>query len=120
MLEQLPDGSWQGKYLYYLDKGKLNKGALTNKFEVRNRKNNGLIGFIKWYPMWRKYCFVPLNCILDDGCMVEIAEFTKGRTDKHLESSRKKKIGVRIPFIQQPLRFPKETVPFSQVGHEYD
>jgi hypothetical protein len=52
--------------------------------------------------------------------MVEIAEFTKGRTDKHLESSRKKKIGVRIPFIQQPLRFPKETVPFSQVGHEYD
>ena len=68
---------------------------------------NGLLGFVKWYPMWRKYCFVPLNCILDDGCLIEIAEFLKERTDKHKEL-KPRKTGVRIAFIQQPLRFPKE------------
>jgi hypothetical protein len=109
MINQTDDTSWQGKYLYYLDKGKLNVGALTNKFEIRNRKNNGLLGFVKWYPMWRKYCFVPLNCILDDGCLVEIAEFLKERTKKHMEL-KPRKTGVRISFIQQPLRFPKEVI----------
>jgi hypothetical protein len=83
MIEVIDLKHCRGKYLLYKDVGKVKVGALTHKFEVTQRMNGALIGFVKWYPMWRKYCFYPLDCILDPSCLEEIDPYSRAQTEKH-------------------------------------
>jgi hypothetical protein len=53
---------------------------------VRTRKTDIAIGFIKWYPSWRHYCFFPLpDTVYSDRCLIAIWMFMQ-----KLEKERKK------------------------------
>lgn len=50
--------------------------GLTKVVTVISAPQSGLIlGYIKWFGAWRKYCFYPNdNAIFDVGCLGEIVE----------------------------------------------
>ncbi len=47
-------------------------------FHVTNSEHGGLVGEIKWYTPWRRYCFFSLAyqayCVLDEGGLAEITQ----------------------------------------------
>ncbi len=48
----------------------------TKRWLVSNLKGDSLLGVVKWYAPWRRYCFFPLtDTLFDYGCMSEIATF---------------------------------------------
>jgi hypothetical protein len=48
-------------------------GDRTNKYQVVSKNNNILLGDIKWYGPWRKYCFFPSNdTIFETQCLSDI------------------------------------------------
>lgn len=110
MLKQLSDGWTQGLHILYHDEGKVSPGSITNKFAVTDREKGTLLGYIKWYVLWRKYVFHPLNCILDSVCLHELAEFCELNSTEHRkrwEANRPKEY-KRNRFLQKKLEFPKE------------
>lgn len=60
----------------------------TSRFEVRARSNSAIIGWIYWYPAWRKYIFHP-NGLFDEGCLREIADFVEKQTIEHRNTGGK-------------------------------
>jgi hypothetical protein len=62
------------KYLSFIEKPTATK---TKVFEVRNKYFYELLGHVKWYAPWRKYCFVTSpGIIYDSGCLADILDFT--------------------------------------------
>lgn len=58
------------KFVEFEDTGK------TKKFEIKTIAADNILGQIKWYGAWRKYCFYPLGgTIFDVNCMNEIISF---------------------------------------------
>ena len=54
----------------------------TKVYEVYNTRYGALLGVVKWYGPWRRYCFWPqANCIFSAGCMEDVAQFINNRTD---------------------------------------
>lgn len=91
MLKEL-DGGWtEGTFLMFHDEGLVNEKAVTKKFSVYGKGGNAFLGYIKWFPAWRKYCFNSTEAILDYTCMIEIAEFLKIKTDRHRQEQGWKK-----------------------------
>lgn len=80
MLTDLGNGYTKGEYMIYRDVGKLNPKGKTRVFEIQNKNSGALLGHIKWYTYWRKYCFFPINSILDDECMLELVAFCRAKT----------------------------------------
>jgi len=61
----------------------------TNVWQVINKKRNTIIGVIKWYGGFRKYCFFPeSDMIFDWGCLRVIADFCKEKTEDHLYNNK--------------------------------
>jgi hypothetical protein len=57
-----------------------------NFWIVKTIKTDEALGFIKYYPAWRHYCFFPMeNTVFSDRCMIAIARFIQ-----KLEKERKK------------------------------
>ena len=81
-LVDMGSGFFQGEFLYYHDVGPVAPGSKTRKFEVCHRFKGTLLGHIKWFAIWKQYCFYPLNCILDKTCMREISDFCEQETLK--------------------------------------
>ena len=49
----------------------------TKRWEV-NTKKDILLGYIKWYSPWRKYCFFPIpGTVYAFSCLGDISEFIK-------------------------------------------
>lgn len=88
MLVRIDDREVQGHFLSFEDKGLVAKGAKTRRFAVINRFNHILIGYVKFYAQWRQYCFHPLNCVLHDKCMREVADFCTETTSAHREKRK--------------------------------
>lgn len=56
----------------------------TKEWWVTPKDKSGLLGKIKWFGRWRKYCFFPEpDCVFEEICLGEIAEFIKARTREH-------------------------------------
>jgi hypothetical protein len=54
----------------------------TNVYECYNTRHGALLGVVKWYGPWRRYCFWPQpNCIFSAECMDDVAQFINNRTD---------------------------------------
>ena len=54
----------------------------TSIYAVRNIKSQSIIGWVKWYPNWRQYCFFPeLETIYSDGCLKDIIDFIRELND---------------------------------------
>lgn len=59
----------------------------TERWEVRNTGNIQL-GWISWYPSWRRYCFSPApGMILDHNCLRDIADKCESLTKAHKEET---------------------------------
>ena len=65
------------KYLFFEE---LKTDTKTKRFNVKNKLSNDLLGCIKWYAPWRKYCFFILSSdlIFDAYCLNDISDFING------------------------------------------
>lgn len=84
MIERLEIDWWKSSHLYFHDDGPVSKGAKTRQFSVLSSSNKSLLGYVKWFSHWRKYCFYPLNSLFDDQCLEEVAQFMWEATDAHM------------------------------------
>jgi len=58
-----------------------NKGTITGKTSLWDvcSLDGCVIGRVKWYNSWRRYCFMPgEGTVFDAGCLREIAQFIEG------------------------------------------
>lgn len=83
MLKQTDNGWTQGEYINFSDEGRVNPTSKSHVFSVYSRGNNSLLGNIRWYSQWRRYCYFTIDCILDAKCLREIAEFCETKTEEH-------------------------------------
>ena len=54
-----------------------------------------LLGIVKWWAHWRRYCFFPERYMLFDcNCLWDIADFVAGQTtaQKEIQKQRKTKL----------------------------
>jgi len=57
------------------------QGKKTNKWLVITKENRSIIGTIKWYGAWRKYCFFPKDkTVWEEDCLRDIANFIENET----------------------------------------
>jgi len=49
----------------------------TKSFMVKNKMTGYLLGRVKWYALWRKYCFFVDygDLVFDTGCLADIQDF---------------------------------------------
>ena len=48
----------------------------TEVWECRNNSWNEVLGIIKWYPLWRQYCFFTNSEIIyAESCLNDISKF---------------------------------------------
>jgi hypothetical protein len=54
--------------------------AKTKVFEVRSKQFNALLGSVKWYGPWRRYClFIDKpGLVFDADCLADIQDFING------------------------------------------
>jgi hypothetical protein len=62
------------KRIFYSEK---NLKAKMKVFEVRNKLYNSLLGYVKWYVPWRRYCFFTdsSGLVFDASCLADIQDF---------------------------------------------
>jgi hypothetical protein len=66
----------------------------TSIWAVRNTTSKLIIGYIKWYPGWRQYCFFPNSeTVFSLGCLHDINEFIITATMLKNEDKCKKGYG---------------------------
>lgn len=90
----------RGQYLSFEDKGKVSKGAVTNKFAVFNRIDRSFIGWVKFKGQWRQYVFFPLNCILNRDCLREVANFCEELTTAWREERKPFPVSVEKQVVE--------------------
>ncbi len=67
-----------GQWLDLIYDGQSDSGK-TNIYRVQNKKNGIIIGYIKWFGAFRKYCFFPNpETVYDRSCLIEISYFLEG------------------------------------------
>lgn len=59
----------------------------TKRFNIMPKDLGPMIGEIKWYGPWRKYCFFPKpNCVFETDCLKDIISFlSKLMLDRKIE-----------------------------------
>ena len=64
------------KYLSILEI-EFEPNAKTKIFAVKNKVYGDLLGYVKWYALWRKYCFFVYSSdlVFDAGCLADIQDF---------------------------------------------
>jgi len=56
----------------------------TDIYSVDARSSGSSLGRIQWYGPWRQYCFFPaLDCVFNNMCLKDIAEFCSEVTAQH-------------------------------------
>ena len=64
----------------------------TLVYAVINNKLGNILGIIKWYSSWRKYCFFPEeNTLYDVICLGDIKDFIQDLMDKRMVVKNGKK-----------------------------
>jgi hypothetical protein len=84
-----PEQVTETKFLQFVVQPRI-EGNRTVVIHVRNKRQNILLGEIRWYGPWRQYCFMPQDdsLILNHTCLHEIAEICRVRTMGQREASR--------------------------------
>jgi len=77
------------KYLSFLEI-ELTPKKKTKIFAVKNKIYGDLLGYVKWYAPWRKYCFFANNTdlIFDSGCLTDISDFIENEMQKHRDVNK--------------------------------
>ncbi len=80
------DDSWIGTHINFDFNAEQSSNKKTCVWEVNAKRGGYLLGLVKWYPQWRKYAFFPANdCLFEEVCLGEIAEFLLWATRTHKE-----------------------------------
>jgi hypothetical protein len=62
----------------------ISKVGKTARWEIYASDNQSLLGQVKWYSGWRRYCFFPHmgihDLIFEQDCLREIADFIEVQT----------------------------------------
>ena len=59
----------------------------TTEWNVINNKSEMLLGTVQWYGPWRQYTFEAIDQpILNNGCLVELADFLSELNTKQKNS----------------------------------
>jgi hypothetical protein len=56
------------------------KSGKTKVFACLNNRNKNILGWIRWFPRWRQYCFFPeheIDVLFSSGCLDVISTFIK-------------------------------------------
>jgi hypothetical protein len=70
-------------YLKFEDRGATTSGK-TRIWSVSNSVSGVLLGWVSWYPSFRKYSFRPEpGTVYDACCLKELGEFVDARTKEH-------------------------------------
>ncbi len=74
---------WEGKYIRFrLWDDQPNKKK-THVWQVM-AKAGGFLGQVRWFSRWRKYSFFPApDCVFEETCLGDIADFIKWATRSH-------------------------------------
>jgi hypothetical protein len=74
-------------YIKFVNTGSSPSGK-TKMWAVMNSSGDAWIGSVSWFSPWRKYVFVSsvLNCVFDEKCLVDIAQFVNEETTKHKDA----------------------------------
>ena len=60
--------------------------AKTKVFAVKNKVFGDVLGHVKWYAPWRKYCFyVDSDLVFDADCLADIQDFIKTLMEERRE-----------------------------------
>jgi hypothetical protein len=66
----------------------------TGVWRIEAIQSSAVLGGIKWYPAWRRYCFYPLaDTIFDANCLWDIADFCARMTKEQREIAKKRRVG---------------------------
>lgn len=69
----------------YINFELLEKKPKTSVYAVINNKFGNILGVIKWYSSWRKYCFFPEEKTLYDViCLGDIKDFIQNLMDERM------------------------------------
>lgn len=75
MLKESGHRRWKGKYISFEPDIRL------DEWEIWSDSQNVIIGQVRWYSHWRKYCFFPSqDTVWEEICLGEISDFIKRRT----------------------------------------
>lgn len=89
-IRRIDEKWWRADHTRFFDDGPHKPGAKTRKFDVFGLTHR-LLGHVKWWGAWRKYCFFPLDSMLfDNHCLNQIAEFCTLVTREHKDALPKK------------------------------
>ena len=98
------DSKWfKSSHVYFKDDGPQKPGAKTRKFDVFGLKHV-LLGHVRWWGAWRKYCFFPLDSMLfDNQCLTQISDFCVYVTKEH-KAALPRKRRARILLLETRAR----------------
>lgn len=55
----------------------------TKRWMISNQSGSVLLGVVKWYAPWRRYCYFPLqDIVLDAACLGDIVTFIEHEMSK--------------------------------------
>ena len=61
------------KYIYFVE---IEQKPKTKIYSCRNNKNDVELGQVKYFPIWRQYCYFPtIQSVYSDGCLNDIVDF---------------------------------------------
>lgn len=63
----------------------------TRIFNVCNKNSGAVLGEVRWYGQWRRYCFFPSEYaafVFSAGCLRDIATFADQQTAKQKTRAR--------------------------------
>ena len=74
------------KYVYFK---LVEEKPKTRLWSCHNKKGNDELGIVKWYPVWRRYCYFPTaQAVYSAGCLNDIQNFIGKEMQRHREATR--------------------------------
>lgn len=61
----------------------------TKVWKITSKHHGTTLGFVKWYPRWRQYCFFINELVFSSGCFRDIDYFQTFQNAVH-KAERKK------------------------------
>jgi len=69
---------YQGEFITFEE---ISPAPKTQRWAVLSTQGRDVLGHVKWFGRWRKYCFFPAEgCVFEEKCMRDIALFIEDRT----------------------------------------
>lgn len=82
-LEKIDSVRTLGTHIIFEDAGASESGK-TRVFTVHSTHDSSLLGEVRWFARWRKYCFFPTSAtVFEQICMRDVSDFIEIKTKEH-------------------------------------